>query len=858
MRQSLDLTQEALAELVSCSTFTIRKIEAGQRRPSREVAALLADRLSVPDAERAGFLALARAKPTVVRAAQGRADGAARMRDTAVPTNLPTPLSALIGRQEVVAHLVDLVTGGARLTTLTGPPGIGKTRLAIQTGWVQQHAFPDGVWFIALDSIEHPDAVADEVARTVNADAARSGSKAEGLARALRGKRVLLILDNFEHVLPAAPFVADLLVRCAQLTVIATSREPLHLRGERTFAVPSLAVPDLDAMPPVTQLASNPAVALFTEAAKSVAPEFALRQHNAVAVASICVALEGLPLAIELVAGHMKTQTAQTLADKLDERLGQSTLSVLDSGPVDLPPRQRILRGAIAGSYHSLTSAERIAFARLGVFPGDFSLEAAAAVDRNDDEAATDTAGRLRAMIDKSLLKRSSGDSNEPRYVMLRAIREFAREQLPGDEADAMARRHAQYFAALASRLATSTMMDDATLTTIERDHHNFAVALDAAISSENVELSASLCKALWRFWWRRGRFSEGRHYLERAIAIGKSLGPNVRSELFLAAATLARSQSANEQAEAFIHESVAISRSLPDRHPLAHALKEAGTIADCRGEFERAKALLTESIDMYRSLADDWGAAAALGNLAIVEQEQGHLDVARRHHAESLALQRKIGDQWGIAAALNNLGLVAKQQGDWAAASAAWTQSLALMREFGDQQNVVTALNNIGMAELQQGDVAAAKAHFAENLKLSRTLSDPLSEAISTLHLAEVALVERDQGTAAVLLSRALPAFVELRDHANIAGCLRSFAELALHRRCPARAAVLIEAARGILRSGDVAIFPIDAQRYERIMSQARAGLDDEACASARRLGASMNIESAIGYAQEDPVPAG
>ncbi|MBV9719301.1 MAG: tetratricopeptide repeat protein [Candidatus Eremiobacteraeota bacterium] len=854
MRQSLDLTQEALAELVSCSTFTVRKIEAGQRRPSREVAALLADRLNVHEAERASFLALARARP-VNRAAQGRANGAARIGDTAAPTNLPTPLSALIGRQDVVADIVGIVTSGTRLITLTGPPGIGKTRLAIQSGWAMQTAFPDGVWFIALDSIEHADVVADEVARTVKADAAPSGSNAESLARALHGKRVLLILDNFEHVLPAASFVADLLVRCPELAAIATSREPLHLRGERNFAVPSLCVPDLHALPPITELAINPAVALFAEAAKSVAPEFALHEHNAVGVATICVALEGLPLAIELVAGHMQTQSAQTLAEKLDERMGQSSLSMLDSGPVDLPPRQRILRGAIAESYHSLTQAERSTFSQLGIFPGDFALNAAVHVqgDRRDD--VTNIADGLGAMIDKSLLKRSSDDTSEPRYVMLRAIREFARERLAREGADAIARRHAEYFVAQASQLAKSTMMDDATVRAIERDHHNFAMALDATINNGDAKRAATLCTSLWRFWRHRGRFSEGRHYLERVTAIGGGLPPGVRAELFLASATLARSQSAHRQAQGFIDESIAISRSLSDRHALAHALKEAGTIADYCGEFERAKALLAESIGEYSRLGDDWGAAAALGNLAVVEQEQGHLDVARRYHAESLALQRKIGDVFGIAAALNNLGLLAKQQGDWGAATAAWTQSLALMREVGDEQNVVTVLNNLGMAELQQGDVAAAKAHFAENLRLSRTLSDRLNEASALLHLAEAAFVEGDYGRAAVLLSRALPTFEQLRDQAKVAACIRSFAELALRYRRPMRAAVLIEAARRILQSGDVAIFPIDAQHYECIASEARAGLEDSAFASACLRGASMDTQSAIAYALDDSI---
>ncbi len=439
-RKRLDLSQRALAEQVCCSELTIRKIENGTRRPSPQIAALLTDCLHVPELQRAEFLALARAKP-------GRANPQKN-------TNLPTPLGRLIGREDVLAELRSLlVEERVRLLTLTGTAGIGKTRLANQTGWGVLSAYRGGVWYVALDTIAHSDDVPAAIARTLGVETGPQQTPAQSLLQWLREKQLLLVLDNFEHVLEAAPFVAALLVECAGVAALVTSREALHVRGERSYSVPPLPVPEMSALPPVAELAQNPAVALFSDAASSVAPSFRLEERNAEAVAQICVAVEGLPLAIELVAGHVKTISARMLAAQIADTAGHSTLALLDRGPVDLPARQRALRTALTDSYRALEPAQQKTFAQLGVFPGDFSLNAAHAVTGDGDTLAP-LAQRLGALIEKSLLKRAGDDADEPHYVMLRAIREFAAERLSDEETFEAGRRHAEYFLEWARRIS--------------------------------------------------------------------------------------------------------------------------------------------------------------------------------------------------------------------------------------------------------------------------------------------------------------------------------------------------------------------------------------------------------------------
>lgn len=836
LRKSLDLTQRAVADLVSCSELTIRKIENGTRRPSPQIAALLADRLHVPELQRAEFLTLARAKPGAT--------------DPRRQTNLPTPLGRLIGREDVLSELRALIVESrTRLLTLTGTAGIGKTRLAIQTGWGALPAFRDGVWYVALDSIAHADEVPRTIARTLRVEVAPQQSAAQSLLQALREKQLLLVLDNFEHVVPAAPFVAALLVECPKLAALVTSREALHVRGERGYSVPPLPVPDLSALPPVPTLAKNPAVALFSDAASSVAPAFSLGERNAAAVAQICVAVEGLPLAIELVAGHVKTISARMLAAQIVDTAGQSSLALLDHGPVDLPPRQRVLRTALTDSYRTLEPPHQETFARLGVFAGEFSIHAAHAVTGDGDTPAA-LAERLGALIEKSLLKRVADDGDEPRYVMLRAIREFAAECSSDATAFEAARRHAEYFLECARRLQSSEREEINAFRDLDAEYHNLRAALEWAVRRDQMELAVGLTTALWRFWMRRGHLDEGRQWLERVLNAQRDPDGARRAELLLAAATLARCQCDYAAATKFVEESLSLWRSSDDRRGIARALKEAGTLADCRGDLVQARSFLMESIKLFRTVDDDNGVASALGNLGIVEQEQGHHAAARRHHLESLALHRKHGNAWGVAATLTNLGLVARQLGAWDAASASWSEALSAFRKVGDQQNLAVCLNNLGMAELARGNLDRAARCHEETRELAEKLSDRFTYAQATGHLGDIALHRGDLAGAVALLTDSLRTAAQLDEASQMSWCLRRFADVAAVHTQWSRCVTLMSAARSILEGAAMRSSPADERRDQATLAKARSALTEREVERALRIGAAMSRERAVHFA--------
>ncbi|MBV9646701.1 MAG: tetratricopeptide repeat protein [Candidatus Eremiobacteraeota bacterium] len=858
-RRALGLTQEQLAELVSCAEATVRKIEGGRRRPSLQIAALLADRLRVPELDRSAFLTLAREKPSDAHEDLGTSEhpveeATPASRDDALRTNLPTPLSRLIGREAVVAGIVDFFGHAeARVVSLIGPAGIGKTRLAIAVGRKLLKRYPDGVWFIPLDVLSDYEAVPAHIARVLGIETTASTAPLERLRQALGQRRVLLVLDNFEHVADAASVVAELLTMCPGVAALVTSREALHVRGELTFAVPPLQLPNLNEACSLEALEANDAVALFADAARAVAPSFVLNERNARDAAMVCIAVEGLPLAIELLAGHMRALSVQELAMQLNAGSGGSTLALLNRGPVDLPPRQRVLRTAIDESYRRLSLGERKTFARLAAFTGDFSLSAALHVAGDSTTTRPQIAEHLGNLIEKALLKRSSDDADEPRYVMLRIIREFAREQLGGADDDVVSRRHADYFLSLARDARGRSLSDEElSFDRLEREYHNIGSALDWAVSRDDAVLLGQFGAALWPFWWRRARFDEAWGYFARPLERRNEFEERLRAELLLGAATIARCRCEYDSAASLVEESIAEWQALGDRTALARAFKEAGTLSDCRGEFEKARALLRQSIDMFAEGGDDIGQARALGNLGVVEQELGNLDAAWRYHTESLNLCRRVRYHWGIAAALNNLGLVARQGGDWLSAISAWEQTLAVLRESGEEKNAAACLGNLAMAALKQGDPIRAKHLLAESRTLAEKNGDRQQLAIDLSHLGDVSLHEGELGKAAILLSESLTAFADLADAARIAWCMKRLAEVAHAGGHTERSVALMGAAESVLEAASLRAFPDDIERDRKLLDATRAAMRQTAWNKAWARGKRMVPQRAISFALE------
>jgi predicted ATPase/transcriptional regulator with XRE-family HTH domain len=524
-RKALDLTQAELARRVGCAEGTIRMIEADARRPSRQIAARLADHLAITPPDRATFIRAARAELSADRLAPPVTFNRRR-------TNLLAQPTPLIGRASEVAKVCSMLrTPDVRLVTLSGPGGVGKTRLALQAVLELLDDFADGISVVNLAPITDADLVVSVIAQTLELREAAGRPLLNQLQDYLHDKHMLLLLDNFEQVIIAAAAVADLLATCSHLTILVTSREILHLRGEKELPVPPLALPELKRLPPLAALAQYAAVELFIARARDVQHDFALTDESAPAVAEICYRLDGLPLAIELAAARIKLLAPQALLGQLG-----GPFKLLTGGARDLPSRQQTLRRTIDWSYNLLDVGEQMLFRRLGVFVGGCSLEAVAAVSSASQgipgDIWTDTLDGLTALVDKSLLRQEAGTDGAPRFMMLETIREYALERLvaSGEEA-ALRQQHALYYLTLAERAEPLLHGAEqlAWLNRLEADYDNLrAVLAWSQVAVDGAAVGLRIVAALWPFWQFGGYLSEGREQVTRMLAHPEAAAPTV------------------------------------------------------------------------------------------------------------------------------------------------------------------------------------------------------------------------------------------------------------------------------------------------------------------------------------------
>jgi predicted ATPase/class 3 adenylate cyclase len=599
----------------------------------------------------------------------------------ATPNNLPHQVTSFVGRDKELAELQRLLTR-TRLLTLTGSGGVGKTRLGLQLAADALERFPDGAWLVELAPLADPELVPQTVASVLGLKGEPGKPIARSLIEYLGDKRLLLLLDNCEHLLDGCAQLVDALVRqCPQLTFLASSREALGIAGEQAYRVPSLSLPGPTQEHTRESVARFEAVQLFTDRALFARPDFQVNQQNAAALASICHRLDGIPLAIELAAARVRSLAVEEINRKLDQRF-----QLLTGGSRTALPRQQTLRSLIDWSYDLLSDRERRLLQRLSVFVGGWTLEAAEQVCAGDGVAEEEVLDLLTSLCDKSLVSADQNDAGY-RYRLLETVRQYARERLLTSEgAQAIRARHRDCFLALAEETHPKLKGPEQAkwLQRLEAEHENLRASLEWSLADAGLNAGLRLCGSLQFFWIMRGHFSEGRRWCERILA---RAGGDERT---------------------------------PER---ANALNAAGLMAYRQDDFAAARTLLEESLAIRRQLGDLKGIGAAAGNLGMVVLDEGDFASARTLHEESLAIARELGNRNGVAASLANLGNANYEQRDFAAARAQFEESLAISRELGNSQATAMTLHWLGMVEGAQGNHSAAEALYRESLKILREL---------------------------------------------------------------------------------------------------------------------------------------
>jgi predicted ATPase len=726
--------------------------------------------------------------------------------------NVPVQRTGFVGREKEVAAAKEiLLREDVRLVTVTGPGGIGKTRLAVEVanGLVDQ--FPGGIHFVALSGLTDPGQVASVIVQILKIREGGGQSALEILEKYLQESLrapLLLLLDNFEHLVQAAPTVAAILAVGPNLKILVTSRAGLHVYGEREFPIPPLDVPEPQSKLPLEELLKCPAVALFVQRAIAAKPDFELNRGNASAVAEICARLDGLPLAIELAAARVKVLSPSAMRTRLASRL-----QLLTGGAQDLPQRQRTLRAAMDWSHELLSAPEQKLLRRLSVFVGGSTLESAEAVCDAKGDLNLDLLDGMASIVDKSLLRQVEQLNGESRFVMLETIREYALEKLEASGEEPLTKRaRAAYCLVLAEEgaAAQSGSLEAEWLERFTLEHDNFRASLEWLLENGEAEWGMRLGAALFRFWEVREYLTEGRYWLDKLLKLPASSANKTR----------------------------------------ARALFAAGVLADGQGDYAAADAVLRESLEIARELGDKQGIAVSLNALALIARERGDIRGARSLFEESLAEWRELGDQKTVARALSNLANVAKSEGAFDLALDLYAECVAIFRDLEDETGLAWTLNYQGDLARDQDEANIARALYEQSLGIFRKLDDRWGVASTLADLGNLALEERDYSTMRALYRESLEIFQELNHKRGIARLLESFAHSAAVQDHAERALRLAGAAAALRQNVGAPLTPVEQEKLKVSLDSARQNLSNTVGTTAWLEGWALPVEEAIGEA--------
>jgi predicted ATPase/class 3 adenylate cyclase len=698
------------------------------------------------------------------------------------PNNLPLQLTSFVGRHEAVGE-AKRILASAPLLTLTGPGGVGKTRLALEVAADLMNDLEGGAWFVELGSLTDPAFVLQAVAAALGVSEQPGRQLLTTVIEHLQASRLLLVLDNCEHLLEACAETADALLRgCPSVRMIATSREPLGISGEALFPVPSLTLPAVGQRPLSEELMSYEAVRLFAERAMAASPAFRITDQNAPSIVQICRRLDGVPLALELAAARVRALAVDQIATRLDDRFrlltGSSRIGV---------PRHQTLRATIDWSFELLAEEERAVLRRLSVFAGSCTLEAAEGVCALEPVGDADVLDLLSHLVDKSLVAADPFGS-EGRYRLLETIRQYARDRLlESGEAEAVLRRHRDWYLALVEQAAPEFFRGPESgswLERLDREHDNLRVALQWS-EDQPGETGAGLrlAAALWRFWEIRGHLIEGRAWLERMLAATATEVSPLRANALTGAGVLASMHGDHAAATAFHEESLALHRQLGDPRSIAFAINNLANAAAAQADFARASELYEQSAIIARQMKDERAVAFSLINQADVVARKGDAPRARLLFEESVATFREFGDRWGEAFALDSFALVAARERDYEAAQSLHEEALAISRQLGDERGAARVLTHLADVASKQGDDSRARRLSRECLDIRQALGDTPGTASALERLAWVVMADEPEAAARLVgaaeaLRETIRAFVPPQARADREVHLRALEE--------------------------------------------------------------------------------